>query len=157
MEVIQEFVDHIINFVEKPKLNGLPVCPFAKKARVKNLILFHVMPLTYDSTLSWIINNHNTVHEVMIIINDNKSNLSANDVENLAEQLNATLPSMGLQAFWGHPQALFCVDGVFTRREPYPNIQVIKKSVVEKAEKLLQATDYYNKWSKSNLDEVKLI
>lgn len=157
MEIIQEFVDHIINFVEKPKMNGLPVCPFAKKARVKNLILFHVMPLAYDSTLDWIMNNYSTPHEVMIIINDNKSTLSASDVESLATQLNVTLPSIGLQAFWGHPQALFCVDGVFTRREPYPNIQVIKKSVVEKAEKLLQATEYYKKWSQDNLDEVKLI
>lgn len=155
--IIQEFTDYIINFVERPNLNGFPVCPFARRARTKNLILFHVMPLQPDQTLKWIQENHNSHHEVQIIINDNKSNMSADDVKSLADQLNTSLVPMALQAFWGHPEALFCVNGVFTRREPYPNIQVIKKSVVEKAESLLQATDYYAKWSAKNLNDVKLL
>lgn len=155
-DIVSEFVNHIINFVEQPLTNGLPVCPFARRARTKNLILFKVLPLTYQDALQWIKENCTTHHEVMIIINNDKTNLSEQITKSLADQLNSTLPTMGLQAFWGHPEALFCVNGVFTRREPFPNIQVIKKSVVERADKLLQATDYYDKWTKENLDEVKL-
>lgn len=157
--IITEFTNHIINFVEQPNpaLNNMPVCPFAKRVRTKNLILFHVMPLTLDAIVTWVKLNFNTHHELMIIINDNKTGVTASEVEAMACSLNETLVPMGLQAFWGHPEATFNVNGVFTRREPYPNIQVVKKSVVAKAEKVLAATDYYSVWSDQNKQDVQLL
>ena len=47
-EIVRELIQYIVDFVEQPhpKLGNLPVCPFARRARLENRIRFEVCALT---------------------------------------------------------------------------------------------------------------
>ena len=53
-EIVRELSQYIIDFVERPhpKLGNLPVCPFARKARLENRIQFEVLELTREGILA---------------------------------------------------------------------------------------------------------
>ena len=54
-EIVRELTQYIIDFVEQPqpKLGNLPVCPFARKARLENRIRFEVRALTRARSSTW--------------------------------------------------------------------------------------------------------
>jgi hypothetical protein len=50
----------------------------------------------------------------------------------------------------------FNIDGLYTRREPYPNVQLLRLDVGERAHQSLKNSGYYDRWSESNLRGVSL-
>ena len=52
--IVRELSQYIIAFVEQPhaKLGNMPVCPFARKARLENRVQFEVRELTYKGVLA---------------------------------------------------------------------------------------------------------
>lgn len=153
-EIVREFTKHIIDFVEQPHamLANLPVCPFARKARLENRIQFEVMNLTHEGILALVPSFvAKSELDLMMCIHPRKDNLSSTEVDRLAERLNQTLLAMNLIALGGHPEDRFNIDGLYTRRDPYPNIQIIRADVGERAHQSIKESGYYERWTESNL------
>jgi hypothetical protein len=156
-EIVRELYQYIIDFVEQPhpKLGNLPVCPFARKARLENRIQLEVMELTREGVLALVpLFAANPEVDLMICIHPRKDGLSSIEVRRLAEVLNQALPAMNLMAIGLHPDDPFNIDGLYTRREPYPNIQLLRLDVGERAHQSLKNSGYYDRWTESNLRDI---
>jgi len=156
-EIVRELTQYIIDFVEQPqpKLGNLPVCPFARKARLENRIQFEVLELTREGVLALVpLFTAKPELHLMICIHPRKDGLSSAEVHRLVEVLNQALPSMNLMAIGLHPEDLFNIDGLYTRREPYPNIQLLRLDVGEWAHQSIKNSGYYDHWTESNLRDI---
>ncbi len=156
-EIIEEFLNHIIKFVEKPQLqfSNLPVCPYAKRARLQNRIRFEVIEMTKDGIINLIPSfAENKELEVMVCIHPRKD-LPCSRVYEVAEELNKELTDF--QAFCGHPEDPFNIKGLYTRREPYPNVQIINKELGNKATAGLRKTGYYKMWREEHFRYTDII
>ena len=157
VEIVRELTQYIIDFVEQPqaKLGNLPVCPFARRARLENRIRFEVFALTRRAVLDLVplFEAEPELHMV-IGIHPEKNGISAEEVRRLVDALNQTLPAMNLMALGAHPDDSFNIDGLYTRREPYPNIQLLRLDVGERAHESLKNTGYYDRWTEDNMRNV---
>lgn len=154
MKQIEEVLKHLESFVEKPhpSFGGLPVCPFAYKARVEERIKFVVQELD-ERVLDharWFMAQKE--FELMMVIHPTRDGISLQRLDELAELVNDHLPECG--AFTAHPNHELCIGGVYTRREPYPSIQFIEKAHARKASAILKKTKYYELWTEGNLKYV---
>ena len=92
---------------------------------------------------------------VMICIHPRKDGLSSDEVYRLVEALNRALPAVNLMALGGHPEDSLNIDGLYTRREPYPNIQLITSWTWESGPtKRSRTLGYYDRWTESNFRDV---
>lgn len=162
-----EIVSHMIHYLETVLeqthsiFGGLPICPFAKKARLQNKILYKVMTLqAVELTLNarlmqeieeFYIENY---YEVMLVISPDTTALSVNQVAQLVANLNEKLSPLQLVVFGGHPADDFNIHGVRTRQEPYINLTVQPIKNLKAASKHLEETNYYQHWSLENLQHI---
>jgi hypothetical protein len=156
-EIVRELTRHIIDFVEQPHptFGNLPVCPFARKARLENRIEFTVLELTragIHALLPSFIAN--AALDMLICIDPRKDGLSSPEVYQLVQALNQELPIMNLMALGGHPQDPFKIDDLYTRRDPYPNVQLLRLDVGERAHQSIKDSPYYDRWTESNFRDV---
>jgi hypothetical protein len=152
-EIVRELTQYIIDFVERPhpKLGNFPVCPFARRARLENRIKFEVLELTREGILARASMFAATLEgDLMICIHPRKEGLSSATVHGLVEMLNQVLPAMNLMAIGLHPDDPFNIDGLYTRREPYPNVQLLRLDVGEQAHLSIKDSGYYDRWTESN-------
>ena len=156
-EIVRELIRYIVDFVEQPhaKLGNLPVCPFARKARLENRIRFEVMNLTHEGILALVPSFvAKSELDLLMCIHPTKDGLSSTRVDRLAKRLNQTLLAMNVMALGGHPDDPFNIDGLHTRRDPYPNIQILRVDVGERAHQSIKESGYYQRWTESNLRDV---
>lgn len=139
-------MDHLKNFVEQPSaaFNNMPVCPFAKKARTSGKIEFFVTSLEQKFTLYSRIEQFNAqdFYETLWLINPDCV-LTSLETDEISDALSKKYGA-DLQFFSGHPESNFQMKGIYTRREPYPNIIVQKTSLIERKEAKLKGTRYYD-------------
>jgi hypothetical protein len=142
-DIIQIMKNHLISFVEKPHpaFGNLPVCPFAKKARLEGKLTYVVKELNTQPVLDIIIPWLLTESQALVII-DPRQNLVLEDFETLSAAMEKQLPE-GVQMFTSHPQSDYQQNGVYTRREPYPNWQFMKNADLEKAKQQLAKSKRY--------------
>jgi hypothetical protein len=140
-------IEHLKCFVEQPHeaFSNLPVCPFAKKARTSGKIEYYVHSLVMSDAIEskiieFVQQNH---FETLWLIHPNCI-ISSDETDMITESLSEKY-GPELQFFSGHPKSNFQFGGIYTRREPYPNIIVQKKNFLDKKEVLLKNTRYYNK------------
>ncbi|MFM9267466.1 DUF1415 domain-containing protein [Tychonema sp. BBK16] len=159
-EIIESTLRWMTEFVELPHsvFGDLPVCPFAKKARLANQILFKVerfSALTEFDRDSAIIQSihefYNSDFEIMLVINPEKTAISAPQTQALIEKLNNNISELGLLAFHVHPDEDFNIDGLHTRRAPYPGFTVQVNSTLKPASDALEKTEYYKNWTAEQL------
>lgn len=156
-EIVREFTQHIIDFVEQPHptFGNLPVCPFARKARLENKIELTVMELTRAGILALVPSFLAKAElDMLMCVDSRKDGLSSPEIYRLVAELNRELPAMNLMALGGHPQDPFKIDDVYTRRDPYPNVQLLRLDVGERAHQSLKNSPYYDRWTESNLRDV---
>jgi hypothetical protein len=157
--IVRELSQYIIDFVEQPhtKLGNMPVCPFARKARLENRIQFEVRALTYEGVLSLVPSfSANPEFDLMICIHPRRDGISSTEVRRLVEMLNRKLPAMNLMAIGLHPSDPFNIDGLYTRREPYPNVQLLRLDVGVHAHNSIRNSGYYALWSESNFRDLAI-
>jgi hypothetical protein len=156
-EIVRELTQYIIDFVEQPhpKLGNLPVCPFARRARLEKRIRLEVRALTQDAVLDLLpLLEAEPELDMVICIHPNKDGISAEEVRRLVDALNQTLPAKNLMALGAHPDDSFNIDGLYTRREPYPNIQLLRLDLGVRAAESLKNTGYYDCWTEDNIRDV---
>jgi hypothetical protein len=64
------------------------------------------------------------------------------------------LPAKNLMVLGAHPEDPFNIDGLYTRREPYPNIQLLRLDAGVRAHESLKNTGYYDRWTEGNMRDV---
>jgi len=155
-EIVREFTRYITDFVEQPhpKMGNLPICPFARRARLEKRVQFKVMELTHERILDVLPSFTATPQLHVMFCIDPRKDVSYADVHRLVKTLNRTLPALNLLALGGHPEDPFNIDGLYTRRDPYPNIQIDRLDVAERASLSIQNSGYYDRWTESNLRDV---
>ena len=162
-DIIDTMVQYLDTVLEQPHpvFGGLPICPFAKKARLQNKIFYTVLTLSMDqlhadSALRQAIAafQESSQYDVLLVISPDETALTVAQVQDFVEQLNRDLAPQGLTAFGGHPQDTFNVQGVFTRREPFINLTIQSMTVLQTASQQLARTTYYQHWSAENLTEI---
>jgi hypothetical protein len=144
--VVAETVDYLTEFLEKPHplFGNLPICPFSKKYR-----LSHVKWVIGSLNFDYIINYPFGDHFLLWFIDPTGIDIEC--VRELECKLSETLPDCVVLS--GHPQDKFELHGLATRREPYPNIQLFKKSVLRVFQDKLLKTQYYKNFSGEELKQ----
>lgn len=163
-EIILTMIDHIQKFIEKPNpvFDNMPICPFVKKFRQENQILYKVYNFTYskelglDSKVLDLISEfqRDKHHEVMIVIHPNQNGISLDNMKQFIKDLNEIVSGFGLISFSGHPLDDFNIDGVYTRRDPFINFTVQEIEKVNLYSDILKSTGYYQKWTLENLEYI---
>jgi hypothetical protein len=154
-------VEYMKEFLEKPHpvLGYKPICPFARRVRLEDRILYKVdrfgshTDFSSNSHLLGIIEDfcQDDSYEILLVIHPERQAMTRWAMQQFIERLNQTISAMGLVAFSGHPDDDFNIQGVYTRQEPYLNFTVQTKQLVKEASDLLLKTDYYNNWTPENL------
>lgn len=160
-EVIHRMVEYMKEFLEKPDqvFRGLPICPFARKARLENRILYkvHRFAMSPDVAEMEMIQKfcQEPNYEVLLVMHPEKQALTPLQMQKFLEKLNAKIASTGLVAFGGHPYEDFQIQGIYTRQEPYLNFTVqFQQRLKDASDLLLRTTSYYQNWTAENLRDV---
>jgi hypothetical protein len=157
---MERYMDLILqwseNFVEVKNRNfgNLPVCPFARKERLKRKILFVKTDITNLSTVESIAKFNNFNRFSTIIAYDEKPKNSVEEAKLFEDEFNEANDNLWL--VYIHPKDPFNVRGTKTRRAPCPLVIITTREAVEKGEQWLWSTRYFDKWSKKNLDDLKV-
>lgn len=143
--IIAEAVAYTRSFVERPNpsFNNLPVCPFAKKARIEGKLKYMVFELTVDRALEEVSKWDPESHTALILL-DPRKDLNIEVFEEMTREASSRLPG-GLSLFDSHPASDFLFRGVLVRREPYPNWQVMRLADLELAQSQLSHSRWYSK------------
>lgn len=155
--IIREFYDYIVAFVEgpRPEFGNLPICPFAKRARLEGRMRIEVLELGTDSIASRLqCFEDDPTLDLLLLVHPDTGTLSCPEVYGIAQELNRLLSARNLLALAGHPADPFNIDGLHTRRDPYPNIQLLRGDVAERAYKSLEKSAYYDRWSEENFRDI---
>lgn len=155
-------VEYMKEVLEKPHqvFQGLPICPFARKARLENRILYKVHnflihpELTSDSPVMSMIDEfcQDPRYEVLLVLHPEQLALTQAQMQQFIDKLNETIAVRGLVAFGGHPDQEFNIQGIHTRQEPYLNFTIqFQQRLKDASDLLLKTTDYYQNWTAENL------
>ena len=163
-KIIERTIEYMRNFLEQPHpvFGGLPVCPFTRKARLNNQIIYKVddfdvnYSLNCDSSLIQTIQafNQSQKYEVLLILHPDPQAMTSQQTQEFVKGLNSIISSWGLIAFGGHPDESFNIQGIYTRRLPYINLTVQAQHLLTKATETLLQTKYYHNWTSENLKDV---
>ena len=171
----QAVVDEVLRWSERvieiphPVFSGLPVCPFARAARLRGSIRFEVVafdvaaPLEPDGTLLRLVGDFARKEaagapETLFVVHPDRRAMAPEALERFVACLNGRLQSMeglhDLVAFEAHPDSTFQVGGVFTRRGPYPSFQVLSRARLKATSDTLQGSGYYSRFTPEMLRAV---
>ena len=147
-----------------PVFGGLPICPFARKARLDGDILYKVdrfqlnTDLNLDSPIMRMIAEfcQEERYKVLLVVHPDPQAMTPEEMECFVSYLNRKIAATGLVAFGGHPSDGFNVQGVRTRQEPYLNFTVQTTQLLAEASDSLSKTNYYDNWTLENLKYVGL-
>jgi hypothetical protein len=167
-DVIARMLRWSQDFIEQPHrvFGGLPICPFAKAAVLRQSIRFEVLcfsasdPFEADGRVMTLISEFlgDEKLETLFVIHPEPERIGAHALEAWVARLNARLATCavtrGLQVFEAHPGSEFCIGGVYTRRSPYPSFQVLRRSLLKDASDALLGSSYYDHFTPEMLRAV---
>jgi len=148
---------------------GLPVCPFARAARLKRAIRFEICafsvtdPLETGSALLDLIGDFAREEaagrsETLFVIHPDRHAISAPELEGFVVRLDRRLQAVprlaGLRVFDAHPESEFQVGDVYTRRGPYPSFQVLSHARLKATSDTLRGAGYYDRFTPAMLRAV---
>ncbi len=160
LKVIAEMTRYLCDTLEQPHpmFGNLPICPFAKQARINDQIRFFVYAFTpadlnIASPLSSAIAQfvQSKKYQVLFMIHPDPQAMELNQLLAFVEQLDQQLRALHLTALGGHPDDSFNIKGVKTRQEPYPNVTIQSIEKLKQASNLLTNTRYYENWTPDSL------
>ena len=159
--IVAEVLAWSANVLERPHpiFGGLPVCPFARAARLKDAIRFEVCPFSVDDPLDldgglltlvtdFAREDAAGLRETLFVIHPERRAMSAAALEDFVTRLDRRLRAVprlaGLRVFEAHPESEFQVGDVYTRRGPYPSFQVLSHARLKATSDTLRGAGYYD-------------
>jgi hypothetical protein len=152
-DILSHATEYMMNFVEliHPTFSNMPVCPFAKKARISDTIDFQFVELDLiESYIERIANFKLRSDEKEVLFLLGESLVTNRQIEFITDVLTELFGDE-LQLFAFHPDSQFEMGGLFTRKMPSPGIIVQRNSDVETREVALKRTKYYDNLAKPPL------
>jgi hypothetical protein len=155
-DIINNIKDWIINFIEikTPIFGNLPVCPFARKERIKNKINYIVTDISNIDNIISNIEQNNFDDKTTLLLIDTHNKLTVQEKEKFEDIINEKCPNN-----W----AVYCLanedlnfNGFKTRTNEYPLIIITGRKEVEKAEASLENTDYFQYWTEYHKTRLKV-
>ena len=167
-KIIAAVIEWSQTVIEQPNpiVGGLPICPFARAARLREAIGFHVMPFALDDplatngTMMTLIDSFSAdeATETLFVIHPDPHAFDARSLEafvaRLGRRLRETPLLSDLLVFEAHPRSPFCVGGVYTRRSPYPSFQVLSHTKLKETSDTLLGSKYYDRFTPEMLRAV---
>ncbi len=164
LEVIDRMIEYMQNHLEKPHpvFGGLPICPFARAARLQNKICFQVYPFSLNTDLNVDAPFLRTIrafgqtnqYEALMVLHPDQQAMTLDELQQFVDTLNEAIAPDGLLAFGGHPNEPFNIQGVYTRHEPFINFTVQTSQTIKEASDFLLKTRYYENWSAESMKQV---
>ncbi len=161
--VIAAMTQYLQDVLEQPHpvFGGLPLCPFAKQARLQSKIDFQVQRFELDdlassSSLMLTIQQfaQTQQHDVLLVIHPDPPMITLDRFQHEIDCLNTHLQTLHLTAFGGHPADPFHIQGVRTRQDPYVNLAIQSIEKLRLASARLATTRYYENWTPEALKAV---
>ena len=152
-ELLTEYAEYIhwVKTHKAPQVNNMPVCPYAKSKIDKGKVKFDVFELTIGRLFDRVERLMGSDLDLITCIDTTKDRLSHDDAVALAGQVNRTFLREGsVHALSLHPDDPFELDGLFTRRAPYPTVQLMKWEVGTETHEKLLPTGYYKHWTEEH-------
>ncbi len=152
MEQIEQIEQYIIEHLEtkNPIFSNMPVCPFARKERLENKIVYravHIGPAGPSDDLIAAIRVFDAEpNKSTMIIYDPNQRCSLSSAYEFALQIGSSLADINILAIPLHPEDPFSVRGFRTRQTPFMMMLIQRKSLVHNAKRKLLGTAYYSKW-----------
>ena len=159
-EAIEATKVYLEQVVEKPDpaFAGFAPCPFTKKERITNGIMWHaqrIKPLEADEETLQILTTFLQQNEKKsLILLDCFSKIGYKDIVVFGRHFKRFVKELGLSALVFHPDHPYSIGGVKTRCSPYPMINLGLDKDFNKGYNVLRKTDYYSKWSLSELSKI---
>lgn len=142
--ILKEMEDYQKSFIEKPHAatNGMPVCPFAKKARLDNDILYVIEPFCLPRMMEKVQEWRGSGYRVLTFVDPDKS-LPLDQFMDFYFKFVVEMTD-DLDLSESHPEHPFTLNGLRTRCDPYPNIQVTVLKDFSESQQKLRKSRYYN-------------
>ena len=161
---ILEEVDRYIDYLEKPSDNfgGMPVCPFVKAERQNNKIMIETWNPSEESYLDVLEKFKESDYVSALIVCENTEGVDWKDVDRkeFQKKLQRLMKEKGhdnLKALCLSPFEEFTAAGEETRKgTPYFLINIVDNVDMAKAHKTLVETKYFDKFSKEEINELKV-
>lgn len=155
-EIIEEIKSWIINFVEvKTSIFGnLPVCPFARKARIQNQINYVVTDLSNIDNIISNINDNDFIKYSTLLLIDTHNKIDRQTKEQIEDTINKKCPNNWAVYCLADEDLIF--NGFKSRTNKYPIIIVTDLKEVEKAEASLHKTRYFDNWNEEHYKRLKV-
>lgn len=123
-----------------PATNGLPTCPYAKRAFEKGKVA-----LANDSDIPNIIGRWSGQYDLVLAICD-RGSMSPDIAIAMIDEVNARYEDDDFCVMVDHPDRPFVVDGHNNSNGDHIIFFVQRKSLLDKASRALKATGYYSNW-----------
>ena len=159
-EAIEATKVYLEQVVEKPDpaFAGFAPCPFARRERIGNSIMWHVQRIkpheADEKTLQILTTFLDQNEKKSLILLDCFSKIGYKDIEAFGRHFKRFVKELGLSALVFHPDHPYSIGGVKTRCSPYPMINLGLDKDFTKGYNVLRKTDYYSKWSLSELSKI---
>ena len=162
-QILKEINDYI-DYLEKPSDNfgGMPVCPFVRAERQNNNIMIEVWNPSEESYLDVLKKFTDSDYVSALIVCENTDGLNWKDVDRKEFQktLQKLMKAKGfkdLKALCLSPFEEFTAAGEETRKHtPYFLINLVGDVQMDKAHRTLLETKYFDKFSKEEINELKV-
>lgn len=145
----------MVEFVEKsnPALDGWPPCPYAKAARLGNMIsvCFSEVPEFMDSIQQSI---EELQHKDVVVVCFDHHNISPELLQEFVSGMNRTLMPQDYVILEDHPDTPEYVNGVRMNFGLCGLLVIQKLSKLNNAADKLKSQGYYDTWDQVALDEV---
>ena len=144
--------EYIVQFLEErhPQFSDMPPCPFARKERLENRIIYTEGHIGTEGPTEKLIEDIRTFdsdpHKSTMIIYDTSQQCSLQEAYEFAQYLTELLMDLQILAIPLHPEDPFAVGGVRTRQTPFMMMTIQRKSLIFDAKKKLLSTTYYSLW-----------
>jgi len=149
----QDILSWIENFVERPNanLNGWPPCPYARRARLDNMIDIRSGTVEPYTDLRLIEMQH---HDVIVLVYDAQE-FDGADFDHQVHQANlAFLAGKDMIAMADHPAVREEVNGVCMNQGQWALVFVQRLSQLNRDARILASKDFYQGWSEDYLAEL---
>lgn len=165
-QVLDCMLDYIERTIETPHpaFGGMPICPFARKARLADKFLYKIYAfstadLRSNSELMGCIQNfgQQAHYELLLVIHPEPGALSLEATHAFTNSVNQQINTLDLIAFDGHPQDDFNVHDVYTRKAPFIHLTVQPLDRVRQASDCLSKTTYYQNWTHQHFKYVGIL